>query len=197
MYRSRKRGVREKGRGRQRWEERRKRKRGEREAKNQRRQRGGEEGERERGQGESGERIKEKAKELSFIEPGYWLLSLFTFLNFIYPRPCLCCAVCPLLWRRLLLLWPTGPRERGCQQLWCSGLAVPQHVGSSLARDRTHVPCVSRQIFNHWTTRETTASLVFWTSSSGWKRGTPGLGGAVPFWAADFSCLLSALEREA
>ena len=89
MYRSRKRGVREKGRGRQRWEERRKRNRGEREAKNQRRQRGGEEGERERGQGESGERIKEKAKELSFIEPGYWLLSLFTFLNFIYARPCL------------------------------------------------------------------------------------------------------------
>ena len=31
--------------------------------------------EREREQGGLGERIKEKAKELSFTEPGYWLLS--------------------------------------------------------------------------------------------------------------------------
>ena len=31
--------------------------------------------ERERGLGESGERSKEKAKDLSFIEPGCWLLS--------------------------------------------------------------------------------------------------------------------------
>ena len=107
------------------------------------------------------------------------------------------CALSPLLLWRLILLWRTGPQERELQLLRSSGLAVPQHMGSSLTRDGTHVPCISRQIFNHWTTRETTASLVFWTSCSGWKRGTPGLRGAIPFWVADFSSLLSALEREA
>ena len=28
------------------------------------------------------------------------------------------------------------------------------HVGSSHTRDQTHVPCIGRQIPNHWTTRE-------------------------------------------
>ena len=33
------------------------------------------------------------------------------------------------------------------------GFVAPQHVESSLNRDRTHVPCVGRWILNHWTTR--------------------------------------------
>ena len=33
-------------------------------------------------------------------------------------------------------------------------LVVPQHVGSSLTRARTRVPCVGRLILNHCTTRE-------------------------------------------
>ena len=28
------------------------------------------------------------------------------------------------------------------------------HVESPWSRDRTHVPCIDRQILNHWTTRE-------------------------------------------
>ena len=37
----------------------------------------------------------------------------------------------------------------------CAGLAAPWHVdNSSLTRDQTHVPCIARQILNHWTTRE-------------------------------------------
>ena len=28
------------------------------------------------------------------------------------------------------------------------------HLGSSQTKDRTFVPCIGRQIFNHWTTRE-------------------------------------------
>ena len=34
------------------------------------------------------------------------------------------------------------------------GLVAPQRVGSSQTRDRTHVPCIGREILNYWTTRE-------------------------------------------
>ena len=33
-------------------------------------------------------------------------------------------------------------------------LAAPQNVASSGTGDRTLVPCIGRQILNHWTTRE-------------------------------------------
>ena len=47
------------------------------------------------------------------------------------------------------------------QQLWCMGLVVPQHVGSSWTRDGAHVPCIGRLISNHWTTREVPPGLIF------------------------------------
>ena len=34
------------------------------------------------------------------------------------------------------------------------GLVAPWHVESSQTRGRTYVPCIGRQILNHWTTRE-------------------------------------------
>ena len=40
------------------------------------------------------------------------------------------------------------------QQLWLTGPAAPWHVGSSQTRARTRVPCIGRQILNHWATRE-------------------------------------------
>ena len=40
------------------------------------------------------------------------------------------------------------------QELWLTGLATPQHVGSSQTRARTHVPCIGRRILNHCATRE-------------------------------------------
>ena len=40
------------------------------------------------------------------------------------------------------------------RSLWGSGLVAPQHVGSSWTTDRTGVPCIARQILNHWTNRE-------------------------------------------
>ena len=43
--------------------------------------------------------------------------------------------------------------------LWCTGLVVPRHVGSSQTRDRTCVPCIGRRILNHWTTREVPTCL--------------------------------------
>ena len=40
------------------------------------------------------------------------------------------------------------------QQLWHTGLVALWQVGSSWTRDQTGVPCIARQILNHWTTRE-------------------------------------------
>ena len=40
------------------------------------------------------------------------------------------------------------------QQLWLTGPAAPQYVGSSQTRARTRVPCIGRQILNHCATRE-------------------------------------------
>ena len=54
---------------------------------------------------------------------------------------------------RVQLLWRAGSRVQA-QQLWRTGLVAPQHVGSSRTRDRTHVPCIGRQILNHCATRE-------------------------------------------
>ena len=42
----------------------------------------------------------------------------------------------------------------GAQQLWHTGSADPQHVGSPRTRDWTRVPCIHRRILNQWTTRE-------------------------------------------
>ena len=55
---------------------------------------------------------------------------------------------------RLLLLWSPGSSACRLQYLWPTDLVAPWHVRSSRTRDQTHVPCISRQILNHWTTRE-------------------------------------------
>ena len=34
------------------------------------------------------------------------------------------------------------------------GLSCLQRVESSRTRDRTHIPCIGRQVLNHWTTRK-------------------------------------------
>ena len=53
-------------------------------------------------------------------------------------------------------LWLAGSRVQA-QQLWCTGLVAPQHVGSSRTRARTLVPCIGRWILNHCATREVQA----------------------------------------
>ena len=40
------------------------------------------------------------------------------------------------------------------QRLRHVGLVDLQHVEFSQPQDQTHVPCIGRQIPNHWTTRE-------------------------------------------
>ena len=42
----------------------------------------------------------------------------------------------------------------GLQELWHPGLAAPWHMDSFLTRNQTHVPCIGRQILNHWTPKE-------------------------------------------
>ena len=42
--------------------------------------------------------------------------------------------------------------------VWNTGLVALWHVGSSWTRDQPYVPCIGRDILNHWTTREV---LVF------------------------------------
>ena len=75
--------------------------------------------------------------------------------------------VSPSLWYVGFSLWwllslrSTGSRHTGfsscgtrAQYLWRTGLVSPQDVGSSQARDPTHVPCIGRQLLNHCATRE-------------------------------------------
>ena len=50
------------------------------------------------------------------------------------------------------------------QQLWLTGLVAPWHVGSSQTRAQTRVPCISRQILNHCTTREAPIYSFFMNS---------------------------------
>ena len=69
------------------------------------------------------------------------------------------CTGFSLQW--LLLFQSMGSRHTSfsscgtrAQVLWLTGLVALQHVGSSQTRHRTRVPCIGRQILNHWATRE-------------------------------------------
>ena len=44
--------------------------------------------------------------------------------------------------------------EHGLQYFWNTDLVALWYVESSRTRDRTHVPCIGRQILIHGTTRE-------------------------------------------
>ena len=55
-------------------------------------------------------------------------------------------------------LWHAGSRAQA-QQLWCTGLVAPWHVGSSQTRARIRVPCIGRRILNHCTTKEAQVSF--------------------------------------
>ena len=52
------------------------------------------------------------------------------------------------------------------------GLVSPWHVGSSQIRDRTHIPCIGRQILNHQTTREAQSSRLWTAGLSAPKKAT-------------------------
>ena len=48
----------------------------------------------------------------------------------------------------------------GLQELWHTGLVVPQHVESSWTRDPTHILCIGRWILIHCATREDLCSIL-------------------------------------
>ena len=54
---------------------------------------------------------------------------------------------------------------------WPGGMSVL----SSLTRDRTHIPCIGRQSLNHWTTREVSALLFFFSFKYLFISAAPGL----------------------
>ena len=60
-------------------------------------------------------------------------------------------SVVAALWAQQLWLAGSGAQA---QQLRCTRLVAPRHVGSSRTRARTRVPCIGRRILNHCTTRE-------------------------------------------
>ena len=78
----------------------------------------------------------------AFSRYGYWEL-LFI-------------AMCGLLVAMASLVANHGLQVCWLQKLYlqCPGLVAPWHVGTSQTRDRTHVLCIGRRTFNHWTTRE-------------------------------------------
>ena len=54
------------------------------------------------------------------------------------------------------------------QKLWCTGLVAPWHVGFSQTSDRTHIPCIGRQILNHWACREVLRFPFFFFNGHYW-----------------------------
>ena len=71
-----------------------------------------------------------------------------------------------LLIEWLPLLQGAGSRASCCsmwaQELWQRDLGAQGHVRSSQTRDQTLVPCTSRQILYHWTTRELPSTVFLW-----------------------------------
>ena len=91
---------------------------------------------------------------LKFIN--FWLHWVFTAAHglslVVARRDCSSLCVDLLQWRPLLQ--SAGSRGHWLQWSQLTVLVAPQHVGSSLTRDWICVPCISRQILKHWTTRE-------------------------------------------
>ena len=85
--------------------------------------------------------------------------SIFLKIIYLWLHCVCCCSGCLLFQRTGSRLsgfsscqsWPTWSL---LQELWPTGLAAPQHVGSSQTRNQIYVPCIGRLILNHWTTRE-------------------------------------------
>ena len=105
-----------------------------------------------------------------FLLMYFWLLCIFTAfcgLSLVAASGGYCC----------------GERAPHCRSfsygppaLGPLGLGVLRHVGSSQARDWTHVPCTSRQILNHWTTGEVPAGIFL-----------AGLQKGLRFWKTSYS----------
>ena len=73
---------------------------------------------------------------------------------------CFLCVWCMGFSCCRLRLWSAGATAV------LTGSVAPWHVGSSQARDQTHVPCPGRQSLNEWTPRDVLGHLIFLSSKS-------------------------------
>ena len=90
----------------------------------------------------------------------YLFIILYLFYLFILVVPGLSCGRWAP-WLRLVGSLVAAGGLLSCD-MWTLSCGV--HVGSSsLTRDRTRIPCIGRQILNHWATREVPASILFST----------------------------------
>ena len=100
-------------------------------------------------------------------------LHCFVLAFFLWPsggsQPCM--GFSP---RWLLLLWSTGSGALA-QNLWCTGLVAPRHVGSSRTRNGTRVPFIGRCILHHWTTREVLFFIFFFSAWRHMELPQPGI----------------------
>ena len=64
-----------------------------------------------------------------------------------------------------------GAQAVGCSDsvVGAQGLGCPMHVGSSWTRGNTCIPCIGRQILNHWITTEVPKG--FWYARITWSLG--------------------------
>ena len=59
-----------------------------------------------------------------------------------------------------------GPRALASVVVaYLTGLVAPQHVESSQTRNQTRVPCTTRRILGHWTTREVLGLGILYSST--------------------------------
>ena len=78
----------------------------------------------------------------------------FLWLFWVFVAACeLSLVVARVQGHMLLTVVASLVAEHGCRQARFQQLRHVQHVGSSRTRDPTRVPCIGRQIPNHWTTR--------------------------------------------
>ena len=102
------------------------------------------------------------------LKPMYLFLYLFTWLAWVFVAApglspvvanggvegLLSIAEYGLLIAVVSLVAEHGFQGTWAQQLPRRGLTAPWHVGSFQIRNWTGVPCISRWILNHWTTRK-------------------------------------------
>ena len=103
----------------------------------------------------------------TMLQPHWLLLVFLKYICFYYSciwLPPVLVTVCGIfcwsaqtlhMWHRLQSTWDSVAATHGFSCSMACGILVPQPV------TWTHVPCIARQILDHWTTREVPGSYYF------------------------------------
>ena len=114
---------------------------------------------------ESASKLTSLPGKATIAQFGVVVSKMSSFTPGVYFKRYLCVWVCWVLAeaRRILFAscrishWGARTPTVACGlSLWCSALVALSCMWdpSSLTRDQNQVPCIARQILNHWTTRE-------------------------------------------